>query len=101
MKKATQIFLILMSFSFFSKGQQFDPDQIKNSLVRVVVTINERESKVLTGFVWKTPNQVVTSLHGMSKTGSIKVLYMNQAWRKVKIKKVYQKLNFNILFLKK
>lgn len=97
MKKATQIFLILMSFSFFSNGQQFDPDQIKNSLVRVVVTINERESKVLTGFVWKTPNQVVTSLHGMSKTGSIKVLYMNQAWRKVKIKKVYQKADLVLL----
>jgi len=97
MKKTTLIFLFLVSINFHSKGQQFDPDQIKNSLVRVVVTINERESKVLTGFVWKTPNQVVTSLHGMSKTGTIKVLFMNQAWRNVKIKKVFQKADLVLL----
>lgn len=97
MKRTVLIFLFVLSAVFYSQGQQLDPDQIKNSLVRVVVTINAKESKVLTGFVWKTPNQVVTSLHGMSKTGTIKVLFMNQAWRNVRIKKVLQKADLVLL----
>lgn len=97
MKKAAIFLLLYMSISLISNGQEFDPEQIKNSLVRVVVTVSDKESKVLTGFVWKNPNQVVTSLHGMSKTGSIKVLYMNEAWRKVKIKKVFQKADLVLL----
>jgi hypothetical protein len=97
MKRTAIALLIVLSATLFANGQQIDPDQIKNSLVRVVVTINERESKVLTGFVWKTPNQVVTSLHGMSKTGTIKVLFMNQAWRNVRIKKILQKADLVML----
>jgi hypothetical protein len=97
MKKSVCILVFVLSAVFYSQGQQFDPNPIKNSLVRVVVPINDKDSKVLTGFVWKNPNQVVTSLHGMSKTGTIKVLYLNNAWRNVKIKKVYQKADLVLL----
>ena len=43
------------------------------------------------------PNQIITSLHAMSPTGTIKVLYLNQAWRKAKIKKVLQKADLVLL----
>jgi hypothetical protein len=97
MKRSILILFFVLSATFFSKGQQLNPDQLKNSLVRVVVKVNDKESKVLTGFVWKTPNQIVTSLHGMSKTGSIQVRYLNDAWRNVKIKKIYQKADLVLL----
>lgn len=76
---------------------RFDPATVDRSLVRVVVSINERESTVMTGFAWKTPNQIVTSLHGMSKNGTIKVLYLKDAWRKAKIKKVLQNADLVLL----
>ena len=92
----------LAFFTFFlvpslSALAQFDPSVIKKSLVRVVVTVNDRESNVCTGFVWKTPTQIVTSLHAMNQTGTIRVLYLNQAWRKAKIKKVLQKADLVLL----
>jgi hypothetical protein len=88
-------FLVFCGTAF----SQFDPATTKKSLVRVVVSINSTESNVCTGFVWKTPNQVVTSLHAMSPGGTIKVLYLNQAWRKAKIKKVFQKADLVLLEL--
>lgn len=88
------ILLILLSMGSFA---QFNPATLQNSVVRVVVSVNDRESNVLTGFVWKTPTQIVTSLHGMHPTGTIKVLYMNNAWRKVRIKKVLQKADLVLL----
>lgn len=88
------ILLILLSLGSFA---QFNPATLQNSVVRVVVSVNNRESNVLTGFVWKTPTQIVTSLHGMHPTGTIKVLYMNNAWRKVRIKKVLQKADLVLL----
>lgn len=97
MKKTVLILIFVLSAIFYSEGQQVDPNQIKNSLVRVKVKTNGGKDKVMTGFVWKNPDQVVTSLHGMSKNGSIEVLYMNQAWRKVKIKKVYQRADLVLL----
>jgi hypothetical protein len=87
------IFLVLSGLA----SAQFDPSAVKKSLVRVVVTINDKESNVCTGFVWKTPTQIVTSLHAMSPGGTIKVLYLNQAWRKAKIKKVLLKADLVLL----
>jgi hypothetical protein len=89
----TVSFLALVGFA----NAQFDPSVVKKSLVRVMVSINDKEANVCTGFVWKTPNQVVTSLHAMSPSGTIKVLYLNQAWRKAKIKKVLLKADLVLL----
>lgn len=80
-------------------ARQFDPDNVKNALVKVVVAVNNNSSNALTGFVWKNPNQIVTSLHGMSRTGDIRILYQDQAWRKAKIKKVLQKADLVLLEL--
>lgn len=94
--------IVLLNFLFalvLSASSQFDPAKVKNSVVRVVVTVNARESNVLTGFVWKSPNEVVTSLHGMSRSGNIKVLYLNNAWRDARIKKVLQKADLVLLEL--
>lgn len=88
--------LLLVSPSF---SQSFDPGKVKNSLVKVVVAVDIRSSNALTGFVWKSPNQVVTSLHGMSPSGDIRILYPGQAWRKARIKKVLQKADLVLLEL--
>lgn len=92
---------IVLSFSLCYKvaARQFNPDNVKNALVKVVVSTNNNASNALTGFVWKSPNQIVTSLHGMSRTGDIRVLYQGQAWRKAKIKKVLQKADLVLLEL--
>ena len=96
MIKKIAIFFIFLALSG-AVTAQFDPSSVKKSLVRVVVTISDKESSVCTGFVWKTPNQVITSLHAMSPTGTIKILYLNQSWRKAKIKKVLQKADLVLL----
>jgi len=75
---------------------QFDPAAVKKSLVKVRVKVGDKASEC-TGFVWKTPNQVVTSLHAMAPNGAISVLYLNNTWRKVKIKKVLQKADLVLL----
>ena len=98
MNKKLIISVLSLIFTLAAFAQpKFDPAAIDKSLVRVVVTINEKESTVMTGFVWKTPNQIVTSLHGMSKNGTIKVLYLKNAWRKARIKKVLQNADLVLL----
>ncbi|AEL26417.1 S1 family peptidase [Cyclobacterium marinum] len=87
----------LLSFKIVAR--QFDPDKVKNALVKVIVPVQNNTSNALTGFVWKTPNQVVTSLHGMSRSGEIRILYQGQAWRKARIKKVLQKADLVLLEL--
>jgi hypothetical protein len=98
MNKKYTILAFILLFSL-AAAAQFDPSVTKKSLVRVVVSINEKESNVCTGFVWKTPTQIITSLHAMNPTGTIKVLYLNEAWRKAKIKKVLQKADLVLLEL--
>jgi hypothetical protein len=96
-KKITKVILTVLFASGVSA--QFNPAAVNNSLVRVVVSSGGGQSNVLTGFVWKNPNQIVTSLHGMSRNGTIKVLYLNQAWREARIKKVLQKADLVLLEL--
>lgn len=75
---------------------QFDPASIKKSLVKVRVKSGDKASEC-TGFIWKSPELVVTSLHAMAPNGSVSVLYLNNTWRKVKIKKVLQKADLVLL----
>jgi hypothetical protein len=88
----TLMFLVFTGIVF----AQFDPASVKKSLVKVRVKIGDKASEC-TGFVWKSPNQVVTSLHAMAPDGVISVLYLNNSWRKVKIKKVLQKADLVLL----
>lgn len=94
---------LLIGFSLLlavhASAQNFDPMKVKNSLVKVLVTVDTRSSNALTGFVWKSPEQIVTSLHGMSRTGDIQILYEGQAWRKARIKRVLQKADLVLLEL--
>ncbi|WP_439482770.1 S1 family peptidase [Cyclobacterium plantarum] len=99
MNKCTWILLLLLLWSTRLFAQNFNPNKVKNSLVKVIVSINNRESNSLTGFLWKTPDQIVTSLHGMSPTGEIRILYSGQAWRKARIKKILQKADLVLLEL--
>lgn len=96
-KKITAV----LTFILFAFGvsAQFNPAEVNKSLVRVVVSSGGGQSNVMTGFVWKNPNQIVTSLHGMSRNGTIRVLYLNQAWREAKIKRVLQKADLVLLEL--
>ncbi len=91
--------LMSVLWALQSPAQSFNPDQVKNALVKVIVKVNDRESNSLTGFLWKSPHQIVTSLHGMSRTGDIMVLYQGQAWRRAQIKKVLQKADLVLLEL--
>lgn len=99
MNKFSWTLLLLLLWCIRLPAQTFNPEKVKHSLVKVIVSINSRESNSLTGFLWKTPDQIVTSLHGMSPTGEIRVLYQGQAWRKARIKKVLQKADLVLLEL--
>lgn len=96
-RKITLFAALLLNLPVFA---QFNPSAIDKSLVRVVVSTASKESNILTGFVWKKPNQIVTSLHGMSRTGNIKVLYLNHAWREATVLSVLQKADLVLLELK-
>lgn len=99
MNKSPWILFFLLLWALQLPAQSFNPEKVKNALVKVIVKVNDRESNSLTGFLWKSPNQIVTSLHGMSRTGEILVLYQGQAWRKAQIKKVLQKADLVLLEL--
>ncbi|AKP52013.1 S1 family peptidase [Cyclobacterium amurskyense] len=99
MNKLFWCIVLIFFLTYGGFARQFNPDNAKNSLVKVIVSTNNNASNALTGFVWKSPNQVVTSLHGMSRTGNIRILYQGQAWRKAKIKKVLQKADLVLLEL--
>ncbi len=95
MIKKALILIFLLSFTGYVHSQ-FDPANVKKSVVKVRVKVGEKASEC-TGFAWKTPNQVVTSLHAMDPNGVISVLYLNNTWRKAKIKKVLQKADLVLL----
>jgi len=99
MNKRNFILSLLIAISGTIFSQSFDPSVIKNSLVRVKVTVdaNAKKYNVCTGFVWKNPNQVVTSLHAMRPGAPIQVLYLNEAWRKAKIVKFLLKADLVLL----
>ena len=100
MNKSPWILLVLLLICpILLPAQTFNPEKVKHSLVKVIVSVNSRESNSLTGFLWKSPEQIVTSLHGMNPTGEIRVLYQGQAWRKARIKKVLQKADLVLLEL--
>lgn len=90
---------LVISLLAFNLNAQFDPAAARSSVVRVVVSVNQNESNVQTGFVWKSPGQIVTSMHGMSRTGTIRVLYAGNAWREARITKVLQKADLVLLEL--
>jgi len=102
MKALVPLFFCVILFLPKSYGQTFNPDNSINSVVQVWVTdVNRtRERKVLTGFVWKSPNQIITAMHGMQAGWKIEVKYANQAViREARIKKVLPKADLVLLEL--
>jgi hypothetical protein len=97
MNKKIIFFTLFLLLTGALYSQSFDPSVIKKSLVRVKVSLDASKANVCTGFVWKTPTQVVTSLHAMRPGASIQVLYLNQAWRKARIKKFLLKADLVLL----
>jgi hypothetical protein len=99
MKIKVTIFFIAIILSGSAIAQSFDPAVVKKSLVRVKVSLDNTDTKfnVCTGFVWKKPNQVVTSLHAMRPGMPIKVLFLNEAWRTAKIIRVLEKADLVLL----
>jgi hypothetical protein len=102
MKNLTFAFLILFLLPLKGIGQSFNPETAIKSVVQVWVTnVNgSKERKVLTGFVWKNPNQIITALHGMQAGWKIEVKYANQAaFREARVKKVLPKADLVLLEL--
>ena len=102
MKEMTIYCLLVILITLNTYGQTFNPDNSINSVVQVWVTdVNKtRERKVLTGFVWKHPNQIITSMHGVQAGWKIEVKYANQAViREARIKKVLPKADLVLLEL--
>ncbi len=84
-------FLIVLSlFWGVSMFAQFNPSEIRKSIVRVeVYDIPNKNPNVCTGFVWKEKAWVVTSLHAMNPKGKIRVLYLNNSYRDFKTKPIH------------
>lgn len=102
MKNLSFAFLILFLLPLKGMGQSFNPETAIKSVVQVWVTnVNgSKERKVLTGFVWKNPNQIITALHGMQAGWKIEVKYANQAaFREARVKKVLPKADLVLLEL--
>lgn len=95
------ILLAIIAIMFLQAGAQVSSAIIEKSIVRVEVTVpGETKAKVCTGFIWKTPDQIVTSLHAMRTGGKIWVKYLGEFPREVEIKRVLQEADLVLLKVK-
>ncbi len=88
MNKAISIAMIFLFTSLLAVAQTLDPDVTKKSLVRVEIKKGTK-GYACTGFLWKKPEWVVTSLHAMKHGATYQVVYDNQFYRSAKVVKVF------------
>lgn len=94
------LFALLFIISL-SAGAQISSAEIEKSIVRVEVTVTgDKNAHVCTGFVWKTNDQIVTSLHAMRPGGKIWVKYLQEFPREVEIVKVLKEADLVLLKVK-
>ena len=86
------LFTLLSSMAY----AQLNPAKLKKSLVKIMVTQDGKLS-VCSGFIWKKPNQVVTSLHAMKPNGDVKIVYMDKVIRKASIAKTHAESDLVLL----
>lgn len=99
MKKTINLFLMLIIFSA-SLQAQVSSAEIEKSVVRVEVTApGEKFANVCTGIIWKSPDQIVTSLHAMRLGGKIWVKYLGQFPREAEVVRVLRKADLVMLRL--
>jgi hypothetical protein len=96
MNKAISILAVFI-FSTATIIGQFNPSDAEKSLVKVMVLKEGKSASVLSGFVWKKGEWIVTSLHGMKPGYDITVQYLNKHWRSAKIIKVYKEADLVLL----
>lgn len=77
MKKTLSSLLLLLVICLQANAQ-FNPNILKKSLVKIIVTGEDKKSGVCSGFIWKQADHVVTSLHAMKPNGKVKVGYGNK-----------------------
>lgn len=102
MKNLFFTILLMFVLRIDTIAQSFDSDRSVNSVVLVWVTdVNgTKQRNVLTGFVWKRPNQIVTALHGMRPGWKIEVKYAKQStFREARITKVLPSADLVLLEL--
>lgn len=77
---------------------EFDPETLSQSTVRVQVKDKGRLVSVASGFVWKTPSQVVTSLHVMHDSPNSQIIIeFGKKRRKAKVKAVLMEADLVLL----
>jgi hypothetical protein len=100
MNRIIALFALLLIISL-SAVAQVSSAEIEKSIVRVEVTVaGDKNAHVCTGFVWKTNDQIVTSLHAMRPGGKIWVKYLQEFPREVEIKKVLKEADLVLLKVK-
>lgn len=97
MKKSISILLITLVLGIVAQAQTLNPEQTRKSLVRIEI-VKGTKGYACSGFIWKKPEWVVTSLHAMKQGADIKVVYDNKFYRSASVYKVFK--NADLVLLK-
>jgi hypothetical protein len=95
MKKYVLIYLLLLA-AITPVTAQFNPDQARKSLVKVIVTGGDKMG-VCSGFPWKKKSWIVTSLHAMKPDGKIEIVYPGGNFRDAKVIRVFENADLVLL----
>ena len=88
MKKATSIILAILFTGLLAQAQKFNPDETEKSLVMIEIKKGSK-GYACSGFIWKDPKTVITSLHAMKHGAEYTVIYSNKYRRSAKVIAVY------------
>lgn len=83
------LFLLLALSGILPVKAQFNPEQAEKSLVKVMVT-GGGTMGICSGFIWKKPEWIVTTLHSMKPGGIIAIEYPGMNLRDGKVIRVFE-----------
>jgi hypothetical protein len=96
MKTKINLFLLFIFVSFLASAQKFNPTETEKSLVRIEIKQGNK-GYASSGFIWKDPSTVVTSLHAMKQGATYKVFYNNKFPRDAQVYKVFKEADLVLL----
>lgn len=80
--------ILVTCLSCTSAIAAFDPDVLGRSTVRITIKQGDVIKSAATGFVWKEPTQIVTSLHVLHHDGAVAIVEFNGVKRIAQVAQV-------------
>ncbi len=89
------IIVLLLLLSNWAFGQ-FNQESLKKSVVKIMVK-SEGKASFYTGFVWKNPKQIITTLHALKPNAQITVIYNEQFPKQARVLKIHKESDLVLL----